>query len=376
MRYIILQNTIAPYRTSLFNKLYEMGLDLKLYYMCEMEKNRSWKVDYNTFHFPYYVDEGKDIYLKGFTDHWNPKLIKMMRREKGSTMVLGGSWNALNVIAICILKRIGLVKQDIIFWSEANYLTVGSRKRNRFRDWLRSFVFNTGKGKIIVPGKMAELSFEKWGITNKKFIRLPNVIEEEVVNPSFFVNRSFTAESELPHFIMPVRLNERIKGIMNFFNAIGPENVRKAIFDVLGNGDDEELIRSYIKGNGYEDYIILRGFCNMETVVSYYKKNDVILLPSFSDPSPLSLVEGCCARMPILASNRCGNHYETVEEGVNGYTFDPDNPQEMRKAFETMMKRRKEWKEMGEKSHAHFENNFKQEVVLKNFINRLVESEG
>ena len=371
MKYIILQNTTAPYRTSLFNKLYAMGLDLKLYYMCELEKERSWKVDYDTFHFPYYVDKGKDIYGKVGSNHWNPKLIKMMRREMDSTLILGGSWNALDVIAICTLKRIGLVRQEIVFWSEANYLTVGSRKKNKFRDWLRSFVYNSGEGRIIVPGRMAELSFEKWGISNKRFIRLPNVIEEEIVNPSLFEGRSFTPLSALPHFVMPVRLNERIKGIMNFFTSIGPDNVKRAIFEVLGNGDDEKLIRSYIKDNGYEDNIKLRGFCNMDTVVSYYKKCDVLLLPSFSDPSPLSLVEGCCARLPILASNRCGNHYETVEEGVNGYTFDPDNHQEVKKAFATMIERRSDWKEMGESSFGLFENNFMQSVVLPRFVEQL-----
>ena len=371
MKYLILQNTTAPYRTSLFNKLYEMGLDLKLYYMCELEKERSWKVDYETFHFPYYVDKGLDIYKRGISNHWNPTLVKMMRREKDSTMILGGSWNALDVIAICILKRMHLIRQEIIFWSEANYLTNGSRKKNVIRDFLRSFVYNTGEGKVIVPGRMAELSFDKWGIKNKKFIRLPNVIEEEIVSPSVFQNRSFTPLSELPHIVMPVRLNEKVKGIMNFFNAIGPDNVKKAIFEVLGNGDDEKLIKEYIRINGYEEHVFLRGFCNMETVVSYYKRCDVILLPSFSDPSPLSLVEGCCAKMPILASNRCGNHFETIEVGKNGYTFNPDNHHEIKDAFEKMLARRNEWPAMGEHSKELFNNNFKQDIVLNRFISEL-----
>ena len=286
-------------------------------------------------------------------------------------MILGGSWNALDVIAICILKRLHLIKQEIIFWSEANYLTIGSRKKNVIRDFLRSFVYNTGEGRVIVPGRMAELSFEKWGIKNKKCIRLPNVIEEEIVSPSIFQNKSFAPLNELPYIVMPVRLNEKIKGIMNFFNAIGADNVKKAVFEILGNGDDEELIRSYIKDKGYEDHIFLRGFCNMEAVVSYYKKCDVILLPSFSDPSPLSLVEGCCAKMPILASNRCGNHFETIEEGKNGYTFNPDNHQEVRDAFEMMLTRRNEWPAMGEHSRELFNKNFKQDIVLNRLISEL-----
>lgn len=368
MKYLILQNTTAPYRTSLFNKLYNMGVDLKLFYMCELEKERSWKVNHSDFHFPYYIDKGKDFYLKGFTNHWNPRILKMMRDEKNSVFVLGGSWNAFDVIAICFLKRLGLIKQELVFWAEANYLTIGARKNNGLRDALRSFVYNSGDGRIIVPGKMAEISFEKWGINNKRFIRLPNVIDEEVINPKSVHNRSFTPLSELPRFIMPVRLNERIKGIINFFNAIGPLNVKSAIFDILGDGEDEEMIRSFVKEHGFESHIFLHGFCDMETVNWYYMQSDVMVLPSFSDPSPLSLVEACCKRLPILASNRCGNHFETVEEGENGYVFNPDDHQAIKKVFEKLMLRRHEWKEMGEHSGRLFELNFQQDVVLPRFV--------
>lgn len=51
MKYLILQNTIAPYRNSLFNKMVEMGLDIELLYMCEREKERSWVIDYSTMSF-------------------------------------------------------------------------------------------------------------------------------------------------------------------------------------------------------------------------------------------------------------------------------------------------------------------------------------
>lgn len=369
MKYIILQNTTAPYRTSLFNKLYEMGLDIKLLYMCELEKERSWKVDYSTFKFPYYVDKGNDIYKPGFTNHWNPKLIKIMLREKDCKLILGGSWNLFDVIAICVLKRLGLVRKEIIFWSEANYLTNGSRKRNWLRDMIRNFVLNSGDGRIIVPGRMAEETFERWGIENKTFIRLPNVIEEEKL--AVESDKTFSPETELPQFIMPVRLNERVKGIMNFFKAIGKENVKKAVFNVLGDGDDEETIKLFIKENGYENNIFLRGFCNMETVNNYYKQCDVMVLPSFSDPSPLSLVEACCKGLPILASNRCGNHYETIEYGKNGYTFNPDNHQEIKDAFENLMSRRSEWKAMGKNSYTKYESYFKQDVALRIFIEQL-----
>ena len=371
MRFIILQNTTAPYRTSLFNNLYDLGLNIKLMYMCELEKERSWKVDYSAFRFPYYVDKGYYFHIAGRPFHWNPKIIVEMCKAKESKLVLGGSWNDLNVICLCLLKRLGIIKQEVIFWSEANYLTVGAMKKSRLRDLLRTWVLNTGEGRVIIPGRMAEVTFQKWGIRNKSFIRLPNVIDETILNTSFFFGRTFTPTSDLPRFIMPVRLNERIKGIMNFFTAIGSEGVKRARFEVLGNGEDEGVIKCFIKDNGYEENIILRGFCDMETVARYYKVCDAIVLPSFSDPSPLSLVEACCAKIPILASNRCGNHFETILDGLNGYLFNPECHHEIKESFEQLLARRNEWDKMGEISGRLFDENFKHSKVLPGFVNQI-----
>ena len=371
MKYLILQNTIAPYRNSLFNKLVKMGLDIELLYMCELEKERSWKIDYSAMEFPYVVDDRPYKTFHGVPLHWNPKLIKLMRKAKNTRIIMGSPWNTPDVIAACILKRIGLLKSEIIFWSEANYLTIGSRKKNWFRDLLRRFVYNTGEGRVIVPGQMAIETFNRWGFKNKQFIILPNVIEENKILSLIKPVHRFSSNAELPRFVMPVRLEEKIKGIMNFFKAIGRENVLSAHFDILGDGIDEALIQRFINDNHYEEHIHLRGFCSMETVTEYYINSDCFLLPSFSDPSPLSIVEACCCSLPILISNRCGNHFETLTEGKNGFSFDPDNAAEIKLAFESLIACRNEWPEMGRKSRQAFDMNFKQDVVIKRFVDEL-----
>lgn len=371
MKYIILQNTVSPYRISLFNKLKENNLDIELLYMTEMEYGRSWQIDYSTMRYPYTIDHGVRKIIRSYEFLWNPKILKRFCNERNCKIILGGSWNMPDVIVTCILKRLGLIKPEIIFWSEANYQTIGSRKRNWLRDALRSFVFCTGEGRIIVPGQMAVKSFEKWGINDKHFIYLPNVIEEEQFLPHIGHQRNCTPIDKQPVFVLPVRLVERIKGIMNFFKAIGSDNINKCQFHVLGNGPDEDKIRRFIEDNNYSGHIHLGGFCNMNQMVDYYLSSDCLILPSFSDPSPLSLVEGCCCSMPILASERCGNHFETIKNGVNGYTFNPDNHNEIKEAFEKLLIRRRDWLKMGIESHKLFEKNFRQDTVLNRFIAEL-----
>ncbi|MEY8687573.1 glycosyltransferase family 4 protein [Bacteroides sp. AN502(2024)] len=371
MKYLILQNTIAPYRNSLFNKMVETGLDIELLYMCEREKERSWKIDYSTMKFPYVVDDKPYGTLCGVPLHWNPKLIGIMRKARKARIIMGSPWNSPDVIAACWLKRIGLLKAEIIFWSEANYLTNGSRKKNWLRDRIRQYVYNTGEGRVIVPGQMAIKTFEQWGIRGKRFIQLPNVIEEDKILPMLKGGHKFTSIDEQPRFVMPVRLDERIKGIMNFFKAIGRKNVLSAQFDILGDGKDEAQIRQFVEDNNYAEHIHLHGFCTMDTVVNHYMNSDCFVLPSYSDPSPLSIVEACCCGLPLLISRRCGNHFETLAKGENGFLFDPDNATQIKTAFESLLNCRKQWRKMGEKSHQMFETNFKQDVVIKRFVEML-----
>ena len=371
MKYLILQNTIAPYRNSLFNKLVENGMKIELLYMCEREKERSWKIDYSTMKFPYVVDDKPYKTLFGVPLHWNPKLIGIMMRARNARIIMGSPWNSPDVIAACWLKRMGLLKAEIIFWSEANYLTNGARKKNWLRDWIRQYVYNTGEGRVVVPGQMAIKTFEQWGILGKQFVLLPNVIEEDKILPLLNEEHKFTSVEKQPRFVMPVRLDEKIKGIINFFKAIGKENVLSAQFEILGDGKDEAIIRQFIVDNSYENHIHLRGFCNMKEVVDYYLHSDCFILPSFSDPSPLSIVEACCCGLPLLISCRCGNHYEALADGKNGFIFDPDNAGQIKTAFESLMKCRGKWTEMGDRSRQLYETNFKQDVVIKQFVDKL-----
>lgn len=372
MKFLLLQNTLAPYRISLFNKMYELGMDIELLYMDEMERFRSWKIDYDSIKYPYTIDyQGYKGSIKGFDIYWNWKFIRRFIKEKDVAIILGGPWNFPDAIVTCILKRLGLVKGKLYFWSEANYQTIGARKKNKLRDWLRSFVYSTPNSGIIVPGKLAIESFRKWNIKANNYIHLPNVIEEEIFLYASQEEHTFSKPDTPPFFVLPVRLNEAIKGVINFFKSIGSSNIKKAHFYVLGDGPDEELIRNFIFDNGYQDNIKLCGFCSMKDVAKYYQKSDVLVLPSFSDPSPLSLVEGCCCRMPLLVSNRCGNHYETVIDGENGFVFNPDNAEEIKAAFENIILRRNQWAKMGNTSRELFERNFKQESVIKSFIKQI-----
>ena len=370
-KYIIIQNLIAPYRTYLFNELAKRGLNFELFYMCETEADRYWKIDFSNLKYNYWIDKkGFYRFVKGFHLHFNPCLIWKVIKNKNSDLILSVSWNDLNIILLAFLKKIKILKNNVHFWTEANYLTIGASKDNKLKYYLRKFVYSSVDGAFIIPGKMAEETLKLWNVKTKNLVFLPNMIEEE----KFTVSDTDLQKREnnsLPVLILPVRLIENIKGVKNFFQAIGEENIFKATFVVVGDGKDKNMYEKYIFENNYQESIKLQGFCDLETVNRLYTWANVLVLPSFSDPSPLSLIEGIRMKLPLLISNRCGNHFETLIENENGYSFDPFNKEDIRIAFEKMLQNRSRWADFGKVSANLYQQNFNIDSTLNRFIGDL-----
>jgi glycosyltransferase involved in cell wall biosynthesis len=73
-----------------------------------------------------------------------------------------------------------------------------------------------------------------------------------------------------------------------------------------------------------------------ETITELYAAADLFVLPSLSDPSPLSAVEAASAQLPLLLSTHAGNSDELIEHGVNGWRFDVDGGDARRALLDTV----------------------------------------
>lgn len=369
-KFVFLTNIPAPYRVAFYNALARHGLNFEVLYMRHTEADRSWSVDRSAMKHRVYIDRGFYAMIGHYHLHVNPRLILRLLRDRHAEIIIGGGWNDVDVLFLILLKRLGLMRNRLHFWSEANYLTIGARRDNALKRFVRKLVYNSSDGAQISSGKMTELTMQRWGIHDAKFIPLPNTIEEA----RFEITDADVARRQadpVPTFLMPVRLNEKIKGIINFFDGIGADNVRRARFLVAGDGPDHEAIQRYITSRNLDAHIELLGFCEGEQMVSLYKRAHAVVLPSFSDPSPLTLIEALRMRLPLLVSERCGNHFETVIPGTNGYIFDPADPASVKEAFESLMHRLPEWPAMGKISAELYRTRFQEDLVVGRFIEAL-----
>lgn len=369
-QFIFFTNIPAPYRIAFYNELHQRGLNFIVYYMRETESDRNWVLDRTSLKHPFYIDRGFYLAIGRFHIHFNPRLLYMLLHSQGEEVVIGGNWNDINVLILVTLKRLGLYRSQLHFWSEANYLTIGATHDNFIKKWMRKYVYNASSGVQVSSGRMVEITFDKWGMPGKAFIDLPNTIDEE----NFQISDEEVEQRHIPTMpviLLTLRLDERIKGLINFFRSIGDDNVRKARFLVAGDGPDLPAVQAYLCEHGLESHVQLLGHCNIQQLVKLYKEAQVLALPSFTDASPLVLVEALRMKLPLLVSNRCGNHFEVVKEGWNGFLFDPFDPCQIKAAFESLLARKGDWRLMGEVSGDIYARTFDCGTVITRFISEL-----
>jgi glycosyltransferase involved in cell wall biosynthesis len=249
-------------------------------------------------------------------------------------------------------------------------MTIGASNDNFLKKWIRKFVYHSTKGAQLSSGKMTEITLNKWGIRVNGFVSLPNTIEED----KFLISDmeiELRTNNPSPIFLLPVRLLERDKGFLNFFKTIGIENIKRAKFLIAGEGPDKELILSYVNKNNLGKHISLLGHCDTVKMISLYKQCNLFLLPSFSDPSPLSLIEALSMKLPVLISERCGNHFEAVINADNGYLFDPYDSNSVLNAFNLILDRSADWGLMGKKSGGLYTERFNKSMVISRFVYQL-----
>lgn len=368
--YIFVTNIPTPYRNSFYNELQSSGFDFQVLYQRNSEGDRSWEVKKLDARYRHYIDNGFYRQFGYFHFHFNPRLILKILSAREADFVFGLNWNDIDLLILICLKRLGLIKNRFHFWSEANFQTIGARSDNFLKGFLRKFVFNCADGSHFLSGQMTKDTLDRWGVKSSSYISLPNTIQEEVFS---IAGERFSARLANPKttFFMPVRLKENIKGFLNFFTAIGVDNIKKSLFFVAGEGPDLPIICKFIEDNALADNIVLLGQIDSNTVSHYYRISNVFLLPSFSDPSPLSVFEAMAMALPLLISNRCGNYLEAIKTSRNGYVFDPDDHASVVAAYQAIIEKREKLQEMGQESLNIYNERFKRSFVIKKFLDQM-----
>ena len=105
-----------------------------------------------------------------------------------------------------------------------------------------------------------------------------------------------------------------------------------------------------------------------DDVRPYFAAADCIVLPSYREGTPRSLLEAASMARPIITTDVVGCR-EVVDEGYNGYLCQPKDPKDLAsKMREIMQMNPQELREMGVRGREKMLRQFDETIVIERYI--------
>ena len=138
----------------------------------------------------------------------------------------------------------------------------------------------------------------------------------------------------------------RNKGLSYLLDAMATvrEQHPESACVIMGDGEDEAVLRTQIKEKKLEQSVYLAGY--VDNASEYLKALNVFVLPSIKEGLPYCILEAGCASLPVVATT-VGGIPEIIEDMRSGILIQPRNPRELAHALSFMIEHPEERKKYG-----------------------------
>ena len=143
--------------------------------------------------------------------------------------------------------------------------------------------------------------------------------------PFFLASARFVAKKNLPRLLEAFA---RYRELASSSALRTPHSARWSLV-LLGDGPLRPALESQVSGLKLEDCVTMPGFKQYDELPAYYARAGAFIHASTTEQWGLVVNEAMASGLPVLVSNRCGCAQDLVQEGVNGFTFDPCNLEQM-----------------------------------------------
>ncbi len=326
-------NILTPYRKYFYDLFYECcsesGHEFNVLVMAETEDNRTWK--YADLESSYTTLLDSRTISKGETYiHINSNLMERIRSLQPDIVVVAGSYLCPGAWEIARNKK--KYGYKCLFWSESHLHEQkgNSNIKNVIREIIRKKFYKKYDG-FWYAGELSREFITKYAIRDAKYCFVPNLIDESIYKNSYHMSKAqkqdvrqlLQIENNKKILFCPARLSP-VKGILEFLDILEKLNQKQnVVFLVAGDGE----LKGHIENKAKEKKLDVRllGNKSQEEMVRLYGVADIFVLPSLSDPNPLTCIEALWAGLPLFISEHCGNYPEVIDSGNNGFVFSYKN---------------------------------------------------
>lgn len=275
-------------------------------------------------------------------------------------------WNTLSEIQPDVVAIAGYVDFGILVafcWSQWHgkpaVLMSDSKAddavRHWFKEWLKGWIVRRYRA-AIVAGKPQYRYLTQLGMAADKIFFGFDVVGNATFHPTQI--RSLPTPLDRPFFLTISRFVPK-KNLLNLLTAyadyVAQVGTSAWALVLCGDGVLRDQIEQKIAELGLQDQVYLPGFLQQEELLPYFAHARCLIHASLQEQWGLVVNEAMAAGLPVLVSNRCGCYEDLVLEGINGFGFDPEQPQELSLLMQKMSEDAVNIEEMGKAALSHIQ---------------------
>jgi glycosyltransferase involved in cell wall biosynthesis len=335
MRILVIHNQLwAHYKSKLFseinNSLQELHpeSDFLVIHIAFYEKSRTVMQDEGCYQYtyPFKVLFNKSLDEVGFKERLE-SLIAEFDSYKPTVLNVTGWFDWAQVILMIYARFRGV---RIVLSSESSSADQG---RSGFKEKIKSRIVNLADA-FFCFGKTSADYLLSLGVKNSQ-IAVSNaaVIDEDVIRSNYtkakadlMLHPASTAGKRNFIFVGRLAAEKNLNMLIDAFVNVR-EHDKQDAWNLLfvGDGPVRADLEKQASGSGIPGSIHFTGGFPWYKIPGWLAKSDVLVLPSKSEPWGLVVNEAMVCGMPVVVSKNCGCAEDLVKEGLNGFTFDPEN---------------------------------------------------
>jgi len=337
MKILLVHNIISPYKVFLCNEIAKLIDNFSVIFIAETEKIREWRTNFSeiNFHFSLLFPQKRieDISLIELTR----KLLKNLRSENPDILIIDGYSHIGFWIAMLWGK---FNNKKLVLWSST---TEQDKKRFFLKELFKKF-FIKQFHYANVYGTKSKNYLEKLGFESDKIFIMGNVTDNNFYSENCY---NFRREKDniikefnlLPNNFIFVGRFAPEKNIFTLLQAYKEAEIERYNWGLIlvGGGPINEGIKNYIVKNNLKK-VFLPGFLDKKELCKFYAVSDVLVLPSLSETWGLVVNEAMSCGLAIIVSLNCGCYPDLVKDGVNGFSFNPHNKEELKNIMLSIVK--------------------------------------
>jgi glycosyltransferase involved in cell wall biosynthesis len=212
---------------------------------------------------------------------------------------------------------------------------------------------------FVVPCRFMKTKLEEGGFPEKRIHILQSPVDRTIE-----MNEDWHKKEYIVYF---GRISYE-KGIDTLISAFQKLNPPVDLYIIGRSYDGEEARLKSLIGPQAKDRIHFPGFQSGQILTQRISEALFSVVPSrWYDNAPLSINESFLHGTPVLGS-RIGGIPEQIQDGINGFLFDPDSCDDLMQKMGRMLSNKEQLKQMGKAGQAHV----KKHLQIDDQMNRLV----